>query len=232
MLRMPNCTLTPERRDYHFASGKLLKASYTFMNSFDHSNYIGLRTAIATRFLNGSIDSANKEELVKIPIVPEDTDDNDCTEYLSKVILDYFGFDYFMEDLAFQLRFKGYNKSYGDSAKIDGSTLAIDYIINYIADQPDFLPNIRIVHFEKILENLKNGIIVPMRVEDSIYYNDSSRTGGHYVILFALIEGKALVIDSRVPSGVVYLSSHHLFESMLANENAICVWDLTPCYCE
>ena len=89
MLRMPNCTLTPERQDYHIGCGKLLKSSYTLMNSFDHSNYIALRTAIATRFLDGSIDSANREELIEIPIVPKDTDDNDCTEYLSKLVLDY-----------------------------------------------------------------------------------------------------------------------------------------------
>ncbi len=231
MLRMPHCTLTPKRQEYHFASGKSLKTSYTFMNSFDNSDYVGLQTTIATRFINGAIDSANIEEVITIPIVPKNVvNDHSCTEYVSKIILDYFGFDYLVDDLAFQLISKGYTKSYGNSAKIDGSILAIDYIINYIADQPNTSQNIRINHFKQILDNLKNGIIVPMRVEDSVYYSDSSKTGGHYVILFALIEGRAYVIDSRIPTGVTSLSTSHLFNAMLANEDSICAWNLSPCY--
>ena len=233
MLKMPNCTLTPTREKYHFDSGKSLKSSYTIMNSYDHSNYIGLRTIMATRFIHGTIDSATREEIIEIPIVSKNVEnDNDCTKCVLKILLDYFGFYHSIEDIAFQLTIKGYNMSYDGSAKIDGSILAIDYIINYIAAQPNSSKNIRISNFDQILDNLKNGIIVPMRVEDSIYYRDSSRIGGHYVILFALIDGQALVIDSRVPSGVMALSTQDLFNSMLANEDAICVWDLTPCYCE
>lgn len=119
MLKMPNCTLTPTREKYHFDSGKSLKSSYTIMNSYDHSNYIGLRTIMATRFIHGTIDSATREEIIEIPIVSKNVEnDNDCTKCVLKILLDYFGFYHSIEDIAFQLTIKGYNMSYDGSASI------------------------------------------------------------------------------------------------------------------
>ena len=118
---------------------------------------------------------------------------------------------------------------YGKPVGIGGAAIAIDNVINYIANRPFDTLDTRIYSAKKVLENLKHGLLVPARVSNSIYHNDDSRTGGHYVILFALIEGHAYVLDSNEPFGIKVLPTSQFFEAVTANESLIAVWDLSCC---
>jgi len=118
---------------------------------------------------------------------------------------------------------------YGEAVGIGGAACALDNIIHLLANQPLNTYNTRIDDFKKIISNLENGIPVPMRVENSIYHHDKSRVGGHYVVLFALIEGTAYVFDSNEDNGIKYISVSQLFNAMVANEELIAAWDFSPC---
>lgn len=115
----------------------------------------------------------------------------------------------------------------GDPSGIGGSMFFIDNLIKELCNDTNVETRIQTV--EKILANLSVGIPVPMRVQNSIYHNDSSRAEGHYVTLFGIINGTAIVVDSSYDknSGIRCLPVKQLFAAMLGNENLICAWDLS-----
>ncbi len=118
---------------------------------------------------------------------------------------------------------------YGEAVGIGGAACALDNIIHLLANQPLNTYNTRISDFKKIISNLKNGIPVPMRVENSVYHHDKSRVGGHYVVLFGLSNGNALVFDSNEDNVLKYISASQLFNAMVKNEELIAAWDFSPC---
>lgn len=122
-------------------------------------------------------------------------------------------------------------KLYGSPVGIGGSMFLIDNIIDMIAKKPvEIYKDTRIYSVNKILQNLENDIMVPVRVNNSIYHNDPSKTEGHYVILAGILEGKAIIIDSSCePNGINVIPTSQLFKAMLHDENLICAWDLSPC---
>lgn len=281
---LPECTLEKEqylaRKDYFLESGKALKDSITSFN-------LGLTTCLATTltspFANITmVDSYDRKSSFSIPSAHAPSwanrqfgavntvENSACIAFVSKIMLEYFGFSYKLEDILSELETKGYrlwkfaNNSrtlstpnfdvdsikkefpsddpiqdcknveeikqlYGEPVGIGGAACALDNIIHYLAKQPSNTFNTRITDFKKIIENLKMGIPVPIRVENSIYHNDNSRKGGHYVVLFGLIEGKAYVLDTSVKNGIKTISAQRLFKAMLATEQLIAAWDFSPC---
>lgn len=118
---------------------------------------------------------------------------------------------------------------YGEPVGIGGAAVAIDNVINFIANKPYHSLSTRISSIDKVLENLKNGILVPVRVNNAVYHSDDSRAGGHYVVLFALSNGYAYVLDSSEPTGINILPAKQFLDAITANENLIAVWDLSSC---
>lgn len=214
-----------ERQNYYYESGKNLKES---MSSFKFN----LRSKLATTFILGSIDSYDMTEIISIPIASDtevlnrygeiiSKDDDTCLGHVTKLILDYFGFDFAIQNILNEIY-----DLYDESVEM----YAIDDIINYIASLPlNSIGITRIDNVNKLLSNIANGIIVPVRVNNAIYYNDDTLTGSHYVILLGFIEGDAYIIDSSVSGCLKTLSTSRLFESILVDENLICAWDLSPC---
>lgn len=281
---LPECTLEKSkylaRKNYFLESGKDLKDSVESFN-------LGLPTFISTTvtFPFGSIAMINSyDRKLTFPVQLAHTskwsnrnfgavntvENSACVAFVSKLMLDYFGFVYELEDILLELESKGYrlwklaNNSrtlstpnlspnsikeefpsvdpiqtctsldeiyqlYGEPVGIGGSASAIDNIIHYIAKQPVTAFNTRITSIKKIINNLNHSIPVPMRVENSIYHNDAYRKGGHYIILFALIEGAAFCFDSNEYNGINILPAKRLFEAMVANEQLIAAWDFSPC---
>ena len=62
--------------------------------------------------------------------------------------------------------------------------------------------------------------MVPMRVENSRYHQDPMRPGGHFVILVAIHDQEALVVDSSV--GEKRLPIHQLLQA------ATVAWKVCP----
>lgn len=114
----------------------------------------------------------------------------------------------------------------GKVTGIGGSAFLIDNIISLLSNEelkPVF--NTRITTMEKVLENLKNGIMVPMRVNNTIYHNDPKRVGGHNIILAGISDGEAILLDSSL--GINKIPAERLFKATVANEGLISVWDLS-----
>lgn len=279
MFRLPKCDMPfkqyHERQDYNIECGKNFKTSLNF-----HS--IDCCSVIATNFNCGVIESYDRTELIRVPYAgnPEwatrqfgavnTVENSACIAFVAKMVLDYFGFNYSMEDILSALESNGYRKwklsrnkktlstpqlnaesikaefpeddpiqscetleeifhLYGEPVGIGGAAVAIDNVINYIAHKPYHSLSTRISSIDKVLENLKNGILVPVRVNNAIYNDDDSRVGGHYVVLFALLNGYAFVLDSSEPTGINILYAKQFFNAVTANENLIAVWDLSCC---
>lgn len=116
---------------------------------------------------------------------------------------------------------------YGHPVGIGGAAIAIDNIIKAISKNDN--ANTRISHINQIVKNLEKGLLVPMRVNNTIYHNDPERKGGHYVVLLALIHGIAIVLDSSEETGLRLLPVKQLIDAIIEDEKLISVWDLSSC---
>lgn len=114
----------------------------------------------------------------------------------------------------------------GKVTGIGGSAFLVDNIISLLSDEK-LRPvlDTRITTMEQALENLKNGILVPMRVNNTIYHNDTKRVGGHNIILAGISNGEAILLDSSL--GINKIPAERLFKAAIANEGLISVWDLS-----
>ena len=119
----------------------------------------------------------------------------------------------------------------GKPVGIGGSPFVIDNIVNQYAKRKiRIYRDTRLYSVSEIISNLKKGIIVPVRVSNSIYHDDSNRKEGHYVTLFGIREGNAYVLDTSVKEngGVKVLPFERLLAAMVEDKNLICAWDLSP----
>lgn len=114
----------------------------------------------------------------------------------------------------------------GPAEGIGGNMFLLDNVISNMSvnKESQAVYDTRLVTIEDILGNLMEGLFVPMRVNNAIYHNDSSRAGGHYVTLYGVKDGKAFVWDSSI--GDVELPFKTLMEAAVADKNLIAVWDI------
>ena len=121
---------------------------------------------------------------------------------------------------------------YGEPVGIGGSMFVIDNIINIIATKPVRIYNDTRIHsVHQLLWNLINGIPVPIRVQNSIYHDDPSRTEEHYVMLIGISCENAILLDSSysLAGGINILPVTQLFKAMLWDDKLVCAWNLSPC---
>lgn len=241
MFTLPKCDMPSkqyhERQDYNIKCGKALK------DSLNSSFYFSRCSAIATSYVYGIIDSYDRTDSIEIPFMGDKkwanrpfgavntVQNSGCISFVLKTLLNYFGYNEFSDDdsIPHCETLEDIYEVYGEPVEIDSAAIAIDNVINYIANRPFEVLDTRICSAKKVLENLKHGLLVPARVSNSIYHNDDSRSGWHYVILFALIEGLAYVLDSNEPKGIKVLPASQFFNAVTDNENLIAVWDLSCC---
>lgn len=108
---------------------------------------------------------------------------------------------------------------------IGGSMYLIDNVIANIRDNYSKpVEDTRLTSVAGILNKLADDIYVPMRVNNAIYHNDMARAGGHYVILYGVEEGTALVWDSSI--GDVRIPFKTLMEAAVADKGLTAVWNI------
>ena len=120
-------------------------------------------------------------------------------------------------------------KAFGDPEGIGGSMFLIDSIIESISSETiKVFDDTRIKNINQLITNLKNGIPVPIRVQNSIYHDDPTRAEGHYVILFGITSGTAIIVDSSWDEGIRFMPAQQLISSVTdGNESLICAWNLS-----
>lgn len=88
----------------------------------------------------------------------------------------------------------------------------------------------RISSVGKIIQNLSNGYVVPIRVENSVYLGDSNHKGGHYVTWFAVKDGNAVIVDTAMESscGIYTIPVSQVLDAITAGPGMAVVWDVEP----
>ena len=71
----------------------------------------------------------------------------------------------------------------------------------------------RIVKIEEAINILERGGFVPMRVENSTYHGNPTKTGGHFITLTAIENNMARVLDSSEIYGMRTLPAKQLFQA-------------------
>ena len=118
---------------------------------------------------------------------------------------------------------------YGKPVGIGGSFYLIDAVIrgiaNMILDDVEYA-ECRIWCVEDIIYNIKNNIFVPVRIDNSVYHNNPSKKGGHFVILLGFENDEAIVYDSSI--GFHHLPLKRFFSAIATgyDKDLVAAWDL------
>ena len=121
-----------------------------------------------------------------------------------------------------------YNK-FGKPYGIGGSVYFLDNLIALLSNESEKLNigyHTRIRNINILISNLEKGIPVPMRVNNRIYLDNPHKKGGHYVTLFAIKYGSAIVVDTSKEKGLYCLPFERLMEAAIEDPDLTCVWDL------
>lgn len=122
-------------------------------------------------------------------------------------------------------------QKFGKPVGIGGSVYFIDNLISVLSNESEKLNvgyNTRIRKVNDLIDNLKDGIPVPMRVNNRIYLDNPHKKGGHYVTLFAIKYGIAVVVDTSKEKGLYSLPFERLMQAAIADPDLTCVWDFKP----
>lgn len=123
-------------------------------------------------------------------------------------------------------------EQFGKPEGIGGSIYWLDNVIklfsfnNYI----DIACQTRVHTVENAVENLSNGIVVPIRVQNSVYLGDENHSGGHYVTWFRIEEGMAVIVDTAMEErcGIYRIPVKQLLDAIVFNPGMAVVWDVEP----
>ena len=126
---------------------------------------------------------------------------------------------------------KEFEKILGKPVGIGGHMFFIDELIALIGREPTSpYRSTRLESFWQIANNIKYEIPVPMRVNNSIFYGDYSRTGGSYVICVGFENGNAIVVDANSKRFLRTIPVVTLYHSIVADHGLTCVWDASPIF--
>lgn len=99
----------------------------------------------------------------------------------------------------------------GKAVGVGGRQILFDNIIAKV-NGVEPVRDTRLVTIDEAIKILKNGGLVPVRLENEIYH-DPTRKGGHYAILIAIVDGMAKVLDSSEECGIRTLPATQLFQA-------------------
>lgn len=120
---------------------------------------------------------------------------------------------------------------FGNPSGIGTNLFWLDNIIKLFSfENVEITKDTRINSVGKIIQNLSRGIVVPIRVENSVYLGDNTHHGGHYVTWFAVKNGKALIVDTAMEKncGIYKIPVSQVFNSIINNPKMAIVWDIEP----
>lgn len=98
----------------------------------------------------------------------------------------------------------------GKPSGIGGVHVLLDNLIGYYGKRRP-VQETRLLWVRDVYQELEEGRMVPMRVQNSLYWEDPMRPDGHFVILVAIHDQEALVIDSSL--GERWLPIHQLLRA-------------------
>ena len=109
---------------------------------------------------------------------------------------------------------------------IGGSMYFLDQLIaDTVGKEP--YKSTRVWTVGQLLDNLKKGYPVPVRVGNATYRDDPSLNGGHYVVLIGFENGNAVLVDSDEPTGIFKCPWERFFSAMIQDLGLISAWDTT-----
>ena len=110
--------------------------------------------------------------------------------------------------------------------KVEGVGSSAFLFDNLIADlgKVEAVQETRLTTVEQVIENLKNGFWVPMRVDNRLYSGDYRRSGTSYIILTGISKGTAFVFDPT--EGACNLPFEILMKAVAIYPKHIGIWDL------
>lgn len=143
--------------------------------------------------------------------------------------------DTFMNPIQVKEKFKGKIELSGLESKehleailgaVEGlgcSELLFDNLIKQLGNVKE-IKKTRLTTVEQVIENLKNGFWVPMRVDNALCYGDCKRYGTSYIILTGISSGTAFVWS---PTEKAFsLPFEILMKAVISYPKYIGIWDL------
>ena len=121
---------------------------------------------------------------------------------------------------------------FGEPSGVGTNFFWLDNVIKLfnLDDKLEIGRDTRISSVGKLIQNLARGIVVPIRVENSIYLGNPSHKGGHYVTWFAVEDGKAVIVDTAMPEtcGIYTIPVRQVIDAIAAGPGMAVVWDVEP----
>lgn len=122
----------------------------------------------------------------------------------------------------------------GKPEGIGGSIFWLDNVIKLFSfdDSIEIAKQTRIHTVSKLINNLSHGIVVPIRVQNSVYLGEENHSGGHYVTWFRVENGMAVIVDTAMEGscGIYKLPVKQVIEAIVANPGMAVVWNAEPAY--
>lgn len=123
-------------------------------------------------------------------------------------------------------------EKFGKPSGVGTNFFWLDNIIKLFSldDELEIGRDTRITSVGKILQNLSRGIVVPIRVENSVYLGDPDHKGGHYVTWFAVEDGNAVIVDTAMEKscGIYTIPVSQVMDAITAGPGMAVVWDVEP----
>ena len=123
-------------------------------------------------------------------------------------------------------------EKFGRPSGVGTNFFWLDNIIKLFSldDKLEIGRDTRITSVGKILQNLSRGIVVPIRVENSVYLGDPDHKGGHYVTWFAVEDGNAVIVDTAMEKscGIYTIPVSQVFDAITSGSGMAVVWDVEP----
>lgn len=114
----------------------------------------------------------------------------------------------------------------GKPRGIGGSMYFLDEVIA-IAFEMKAYADTRIWTTLELMDNLKMGIPVPIRVNNRLYWNAEDMEGGHYTILVGFDQdGNAVLVDSHTEEGIYKCPYDRFFKAVVQDPGFMSAWNL------
>lgn len=102
----------------------------------------------------------------------------------------------------------------GEPVGIGGANAYFDNLICYIDPSIRLYKDTRLKDVDDIFYNLEIGAPIPISVNNAIYYGNSAKSGGHYVLLVGVNGDKFAIVDSN-KRHLSFVPIKQVFEAMV-----------------
>ena len=123
-------------------------------------------------------------------------------------------------------------QKFGSPSGVGTNFFWLDNVIKLFSleDKLEIGKDTRITSVGKLFQNLARGIVVPIRVENSVYLGNPNLKGGHYVTWFAVKDGNAVIVDTAMEKncGIYTIPVSQVLEAITSGPGMSVVWNVEP----